>query len=133
MFLNFAHFWFGLQNFKTDKISFFCNETLYSHVQHCMIKLQLKFYYNLPSGLWDPTSQLSDCLNFTTNKFGSFKMDKNLGPVVQSIVSLRGQLTKFFYNEIQIFLLKDDRSFCSASHIFSTKNIGRFQILTCEI
>ena len=64
------------------------------------------------------------------------------GAVVQSIVSLtsslRGQLVKCFTTlllNILIFLLKNERSFCTAkaSHIFSTKNIGTFQILAFEI
>ena len=65
------------------------------------------------------------------------------GPVVQSIVtltsSLRGQLFKCFTtlypNTLILFVEKDERSFCSAkaSLIFSTKNIGEFQILTFEI
>ena len=65
------------------------------------------------------------------------------GPVVQSIVSLtsslRGQLVKCFYDFItkstDIFCCKNERGFCNAkaSHIFSTKNIGKFQILTLKI
>ena len=57
-----------------------------------------------------------------------------LGPVVQSIISLtsslRGQLIKHFttlYLNILIF------SAAKAFLIFSTKNIGIFQILTFEI
>ena len=66
----------------------------------------------------------------------------NLGPVVQSIVSLtsslRGQLVKSFTtlsrNTLKFFIEKM-RSFCSAkaSHIFQQKNNGVFQILTFEI
>ena len=56
------------------------------------------------------------------------------GPVVQSMVSstssFRGQLIKHFatlYPNTLIF------SAAKAFHIFSTKNIGIFQILTFEI
>ena len=60
-----------------------------------------------------------------------------LGPVVQSIVSLRsslrGQLIKCFTtllpNTLKFFLEKMREAF----HIFSTKNIGIFEILTFEI
>ena len=63
----------------------------------------------------------------------------NLAPVVQSIVSLtsslRGQLIKCFTtllpNTLIFFVEKMREAF--ASHIFSTKNIGIFQILTFEI
>ena len=65
------------------------------------------------------------------------------GPVVQSIVSLtsllRGQLVKCFTtlspNTLKFFVEKNEKSFCiaKASHIFSTKNIGIFEILTFEI
>ena len=59
-----------------------------------------------------------------------------LGPVVQSIVSLtsslRGQLVKCFttlqQNTLKFFVEK----MREASHIFSTKNIGIFGILTSE-
>ena len=67
---------------------------------------------------------------------------KDHGPVVQSIISLtsslRGQLVKCFTilqpNSLK-FLSKNGRSFCSskASHIFSAKIFGIFQILTFEI
>ena len=66
-----------------------------------------------------------------------------LGPVVQSIVSLtsslRGQLIKCFKtllpNILIFFVEKNERSFCTAkaSHIFSTKNTGIFEILIFEI
>ena len=65
-----------------------------------------------------------------------------LGPVVQSIVSLtsllRGQLVKCFTTLLLntlIFFVEKMRSFCTAkaSRIFSTKNIGTFQILAFEI
>ena len=65
------------------------------------------------------------------------------GPVIQSILSLMsllsGQLGKCFTtllpNTMIYFVEKIERSFCSAkaSHIFSTINIGLFQILTFEI
>ena len=79
---------------------------------------------------------------------------QNQGPVVQSIVSLtsslRGQLIKCFTtlspntlnffclknpNTLNFFCVKNERSFCTAkaSQIFSTKNIGIFEILTFEI
>ena len=62
------------------------------------------------------------------------------GPVVQSIVSLtsslRGQLIKCFTNllpnTLDIFVEKM-REAAKASHIFSAKNIGIFEILTFEI
>ena len=66
-----------------------------------------------------------------------------LGPVVQSIVSLtsllRGQLVKCFTSiqpKTLIFFVKKMReafAMQNASHIFSTKNIGIFEILTFEI
>ena len=64
-------------------------------------------------------------------------LDVCLGPVVQNIVSLtsslRGQLVKCFTTLLtNIFCWKNERSFCT-SHIFSTKNIGIFEILTFEI
>ena len=56
---------------------------------------------------------------------------KDQGPVVQSIISLtsslRGQLVKFL--ALKFFVEKKRE----ASHIFSTKNIGIFEILTFEI
>ena len=63
------------------------------------------------------------------------------GPVVQSIVSLksslRGQLVKCFTtllpNTHIFFVEKMREAFAKASHIFSTKNNGVFQILTFEI
>ena len=62
------------------------------------------------------------------------------GPVVQSIVSLanslRGQLAKCFITKYtNIFFQKSERSFCDAkaSHNFSTKNVGAFEILMFEI
>ena len=67
----------------------------------------------------------------------------NLGPVVQSIISLtsllRSQLVKFLllYSQILLYLLlkKCEKLLnCSkASHTFSTKNIGIFEILKFEI
>ena len=64
------------------------------------------------------------------------------GPVVQSIVSLtsplRGQLVKcftaLFPNTLIFFVEKNERSFCTAkaSYIFSTKNIGVFEIYKFE-
>ena len=62
-----------------------------------------------------------------------------LGPVVQSIISLtsslRGQLVKYFttlYTEI--FCRKNESFYnAKASHIFSTKNIGVFEIFKFEI
>ena len=62
-----------------------------------------------------------------------------LGPVVQSIISLmislRGQLVKYFTT--LYFVEKNEKSFCTAkaSHIFSTKKYWHFQIhvLTYEI
>ena len=68
-------------------------------------------------------------------------MTNELGPVVQSIVSLksslRGKLVKCFTTlkpTTLIFFSKDERSFCTAkaSHIFSTKNIGIFEKLLSE-
>ena len=62
-----------------------------------------------------------------------FALILNLGPVVQSIISLtsslRGQLVKYLqlYNQTQRnFLLKNERSFynAKASPIFSTKSIS---------
>ena len=62
---------------------------------------------------------------------------------MQSLVSLtsslRGQLVKCFAtlepNTLKFFVEKNERSFCTAkaSHIFSTKNIGIFEILMFEI
>ena len=60
-----------------------------------------------------------------------------LGPVVQSIVSLtsslRGKLVKCFAtllpNTLKFFVEQNERSSAKASHIFSTKNIGIFEIL----
>ena len=70
-------------------------------------------------------------------------LSEALGPVVQSIVSLtmslRDQLVKCFTDFItkytDIFWWKNERSFrtAKASHIFSTKNIGMFEILKFEI
>ena len=55
------------------------------------------------------------------------------GPVVQSIVSLtsslRGQLVKCFRTlspKTLIFFVEKIREAFAASHIFSTKNIGKF-------
>ena len=60
-----------------------------------------------------------------------------LGPVVQSILSLtsslRGQLVTCFMTlkpNTLIFFVEKMRK---ASHIFSTKNIGKFKILMFEI
>ena len=63
--------------------------------------------------------------------------------MVQSIVSLasslKGQLVKCYVtlktNTLIFYVEKKERSFCiaKASHIFSTKNIGTFHILTFEI
>ena len=60
------------------------------------------------------------------------------GPIVQSIVSLmsslKGQLVKCFTtleaNTLTFFVEKMREAFCTAkaSHIFSTKNIGIFEI-----
>ena len=66
----------------------------------------------------------------------SVKLNKYLGPIVQSSVSLtsplRGQLVKCTkYTEI--FCCKNERSFAKASHIFSTNNISIFEILMFEI
>ena len=53
--------------------------------------------------------------------------------------SLRGQLVKFFTilypNTLIFFVENNEKSFCNAkaSHIFSTKNVGFFQILAFEI
>ena len=68
---------------------------------------------------------------------------EDLGPVVQSSVNLksllRGQLIKCFttlyQNTLIFFAEKKQRSFCTAkaSHIFSTKNIGTFEILKLEM
>ena len=63
------------------------------------------------------------------------------GAVVQSIVSLtsslRGQLLKclttLLPNTLKFFVEKMRDSFALASHIFSAKNIGIFEILTFEI
>ena len=65
----------------------------------------------------------------------------DLGPVVQSIVSLtsllRGQLVKCFTtfqpNTLKFFVKKMREACAKASHIFSTKNIGIFEILMFEI
>ena len=67
----------------------------------------------------------------------------DLGPGVQSIVSLtslfRGQLVKCFTtllpNTLIFFVEKVREAFAiaKASHIFSTKNIGIFEILKLEI
>ena len=67
---------------------------------------------------------------------------KYQGPVhvVQSIVSLtsslRGQLVKCFTtlypNTVIFFVVKIREAFAKASHIFSTKNVGIFEILTFE-
>ena len=67
----------------------------------------------------------------------------HLDPVVQSIVSLtsslRGQLVKclmeFLTKYTDIFVQKNERSFCTAkaSHFFFNKNIGIFEMLTFEI
>ena len=66
-----------------------------------------------------------------------FLTRKRSGPVVQSIVSLmsslRGQLVKCFTAlkpNTLIFFVEKMRSFCTAKafHIFSTKNIGIFEI-----
>ena len=68
-------------------------------------------------------------------------VESNQGPVVQSIVSLttslRGQLVKYMPTKLSntlIFCWKKVRIFCSAkdSHIFSTKNINVFVIITLE-
>ena len=75
---------------------------------------QTRFYVNVSSGV----------------------MQIHLGPVVQSIVSLtsslKGQLDKCYENSLpntHIFFVEKMRE---ASHIFSIKNIGVFQILTFE-
>ena len=85
-------------------------------------------------------------------------VDTDQGPVVQSIVSLtssfrgqssvaqniisltsslRGQLVKCFMtlqpNSLIFFVAKMREASAKASHIFSTKNIGVFQILTFGI
>ena len=86
---------------------------------------------------------------YYTSHFSPFYSKRDLscfdyqGPVVQSIVSLissfRGQLVKCFTtiqpNTLIFFVEKNERSFCNAkaSHIFSTKNIGIYEILTFEI
>ena len=67
----------------------------------------------------------------------------DLGPVIQSIVSLtsllRSQLVKCFTtllpNTLIFFVEKNKRSFCTAkaSHIFSIKNIDIFEIVMFEI
>ena len=67
----------------------------------------------------------------------------HLGPAIQSIVSLTssftGQLVKCFTTLLLntlIFLVEKIKAafaIAKASHIFSTKNIGKFQILTFEI
>ena len=61
-------------------------------------------------------------------------MQTDQGPVVQSMVSLtsslRGQLVKCFMTLLPktlIFCVEKMRS-AKASHIFSTKNIGKFKI-----
>ena len=61
-----------------------------------------------------------------------------LGPVVQSIVSLtsslRGQLVKCFNNFITKYTdFFVEKMSAKASHLFLTKNIGIFEILTFEI
>ena len=60
-----------------------------------------------------------------------------LGPVVQSIVSLtsslRGQLVKCFTTLLLSTLIFFVEKMRKASHIFSAKNIGIFQILMFEI
>ena len=76
----------------------------------------------------------------TSQRMVIFSVEETLGPVVQSIVrltsSLRGQRVKCFTTSVpntQIFFVaKKVRSFCTAkaSHIFSTKNIDIFEILT---
>ena len=59
------------------------------------------------------------------------------GPVVQSIVSLtsslRGQLVKCFKTLLPNTLIFFVEKMREASHIFSSKNIGIFQILAFEI
>ena len=63
------------------------------------------------------------------------------GPVVQSIISLTsslgGQLVKRITtlspNTLKFFVQKMREAFAKASHIFSTKNIGIYEILTFEI
>ena len=70
-----------------------------------------------------------------------FFLLKHQGPVVQNIVSLtsllRGLLVKCFMTLLQNILIffVEKISFCNgnASLIFSTKNIGIFDILTFEI
>ena len=49
--------------------------------------------------------------------------------------STRSVFYDFITKSTDIFCRKNERSFCSAkaSHIFSTKNIGKFKILTFEI
>ena len=51
--------------------------------------------------------------------------------------SLGGQLVKSFMtlqpNSLKFFVEKMRDAFAKASHIFSTKNIGLFEILTFEI
>ena len=63
-----------------------------------------------------------------------------LGPVVQSIVSLtsslRGQLVKCFTSlkpNTLIFFVQKMREAAKASNIFSTKNIGVFEIYKFKI
>ena len=58
--------------------------------------------------------------------FGLFTQVSGLGPL--------GPLVLLYYQIHIYFLLKIERSFCTAkaSHIFSTKNIGIFEILTFE-
>ena len=76
------------------------------------------------------------------NRSITINMVTVLGPVVPSIVrlksSLRGQHLKCFFllynlKHANIFVEKKERSFCNpkASHIFSTKNIGVFQVSWC--
>ena len=82
-------------------------------------------------------------LNSENASRGGKSLRADQGPVVQSMVSLtsslRGQLLKCFTtlqpNTLKFFVDKNERSFCTAkaSHIFSTKNIGKFKILTFEI
>ena len=68
-------------------------------------------------------------------------MDSDLGPIVQSIVSLttllRRQLVKYMWTTLSYtlsFFVEKMRIFCTTkdSHIFSTKNISVFVIFTFE-
>ena len=83
------------------------------------------------------------CLHIQCREPRRFYISTCQGPVVQSIVSLtsllRGQLIKWFtsiFSNTLIFFvgkMRDAFALQKLLTFFSTKNIGKFQILTFEI